>query len=112
MSKAVERVAAVEERSALMGFLFHCAGGDDNLSFMAKRLTIAIHTGAMPAELVERLAAQSPGRIMRLLRSMEEADVLLPYVPKFVERDLSSPTTFDVLRSRRNLHWNDVQSVA
>lgn len=96
---------SVDERSALLGYLFHFAGGEDNLAFAAKRLTIAIHTRKVNEDIVDRLASQSPGRILRLLKDMEHADVTLPGVPGFLARRLSPRR--DALAARRRLHWDD-----
>lgn len=97
----------VDERSALMGYLFHCAEGEDDLAFAAKRLTIAIHREEIADEIVARLARQSPGHIMHLLALMKDEDVRLSAVPGFVSRALSGrPGIQSVLRSRRNLDWN------
>jgi hypothetical protein len=104
MSAKPTNDSSLEERSALLGYLFHFAGGEDNLAFAAKRLTIAIHTRKVNEEIVDRLASQSPGRILRLLKDMEHADVTLPGVPGFLLRKLSPRSA---LSARRSLQWDD-----
>lgn len=96
---------------ALMGYLFHCGAGEDDMAYAAKRLAITLHTRKLEDALTDRLAKQSPGKINALIGAMAREEVTLDAVTSFVKRYFNSQTKPEgrirnVLSSRRVVNFD------